>query len=156
MLSGTRMGQPATDCAVKDRRKELGSAGGFGCFLGEPAVDRTPKMLPKSGRNANTGPYHNVAFGIGENEDLSVLNGDVACIVCSCVINLSTDKRRVFLRSFSSFKTGRPVGYFRCRCLGCNSTGNVRSSKLTDWLRGLNPNRRKCWSPQSVRTSVLH
>ncbi len=92
---------------------DLGSGGGFDCFLasdrvGETGkvigVDMTPEMLDKSRENARKGKYKNVEFRLGEIENLPVADNSVDAIISNCVINLSVDKKRVFSEAFRVLK----------------------------------------------------
>lgn len=92
---------------------DLGSGGGFDCFLaarqvGESGhvigVDMTPAMLSKARVNAEQGGYGNVEFRLGEIEHLPVADGTVDVIISNCVINLSPDKARVFRDCFRVLK----------------------------------------------------
>lgn len=94
---------------------DLGSGGGFDCFLaarqvGESGhvigVDMTPAMLSKARVNAEQGGYGNVEFRLGEIEHLPVADGTVDVIISNCVINLSPDKARVFRDCFRVLKPG--------------------------------------------------
>jgi SAM-dependent methyltransferase len=94
---------------------DLGSGAGFDCFLaarrvGESGrvigVDMTHEMLEKSRENARKGGYRNVEFRLGEIENLPVADGIADVIISNCVINLSTDKPRVFREAFRVLKPG--------------------------------------------------
>ncbi len=94
---------------------DLGSGAGFDCFLaarrvgGEGrviGVDMTHEMLEKARENARKGGYRNVEFRLGEIENLPVADGTADVIVSNCVINLSTDKPRVFREAFRILKPG--------------------------------------------------
>jgi arsenite methyltransferase len=94
---------------------DLGSGGGFDCFLaaqqvGETGrvigVDMTPEMLSKARENAVKAGYSNVEFRLGEIEHLPVADATVDVILSNCVINLSPDKRSVFRESFRVLKPG--------------------------------------------------
>jgi arsenite methyltransferase len=94
---------------------DLGSGAGFDCFLASArvgpegkviGVDMTPEMLDKARANARKGSYNNVEFRLGEIENLPVADSTVDAIISNCVINLSTDKPRVFRESFRVLKTG--------------------------------------------------
>ena len=80
---------------------DLGSGGGFDCFLAGRAVgdtgrvigvDMTPEMVTKSRRNAEQAGIRNVDFRLGELENLPVADGIVDVIISNCVINLSPEK----------------------------------------------------------------
>jgi SAM-dependent methyltransferase len=84
---------------------DLGSGGGFDCFLAARqvgdegrviGVDMTPEMVAKARDNAAVGNYLNVEFRLGEIENLPAADNSVDCIMSNCVINLSPDKHRVF------------------------------------------------------------
>jgi arsenite methyltransferase len=94
---------------------DLGSGAGFDCFLAAKkvgktgkviGVDMTPEMLDKARENAEKGGYTNVEFRLGEIENLPVADNSVDIVISNCVINLSTDKRRVFNEAFRVLKSG--------------------------------------------------
>src|SRR5206468_12118310 len=83
---------------------DLGSGGGFDCFLAAKqvgstgrviGVDMTPAMITKARANAARLDAKNVEFRLGEIEHLPVSDASVDVIVSNCVINLSPDKRAV-------------------------------------------------------------
>jgi SAM-dependent methyltransferase len=94
---------------------DLGSGGGFDCFLavrvvGEKGqvigVDMTPEMITTSRRNAEEAGFRNVEFRLGELENLPIADGIVDVIISNCVINLSPEKQRVFNEAFRVLKSG--------------------------------------------------
>lgn len=94
---------------------DLGSGGGFDCFLAARAVgdnghvigvDMTSEMITKSRRNAVKAGLGNVDFRLGELENLPVADGIVDVIISNCVINLSPEKERVFSEAFRVLKPG--------------------------------------------------
>ncbi len=94
---------------------DLGSGGGFDCFLssqevGETGcvigVDMTPDMLSKARNNAKKGKYANVEFRLGEIEHLPIADNEADVIISNCVINLSPDKPQVFREAFRVLKPG--------------------------------------------------
>lgn len=94
---------------------DLGSGGGVDCFLASkevgPAgsvigIDMTPQMLAKARKNADLGGYTNVEFRLGEIENLPVADHTADVVISNCVINLSTDKRRVYGEAFRVLKNG--------------------------------------------------
>lgn len=94
---------------------DLGSGGGFDCFLAAKqvgttgrviGVDMTPEMVSKARGNAVTGDYYNVDFRLGEIENLPVADNSVDVIISNCVINLSPDKQRVFHEAYRVLKPG--------------------------------------------------
>ncbi len=94
---------------------DLGSGGGFDCFLAARAVgdkghvigvDMTPEMITKSRRNAEKADLRNIDFRLGELENLPVADEIVDVIISNCVINLSPEKERVFSEAFRVLKPG--------------------------------------------------
>lgn len=94
---------------------DLGSGGGFDCFLaarriGEKGhvigVDMTPEMVAKSRLNAKKSGFKNIDFRLGELENLPVADETIDVIISNCVINLSPDKIRVFGEAFRVLKPG--------------------------------------------------
>lgn len=94
---------------------DLGSGGGFDCFLAARAVgdkgfvigvDMTAEMISKSRRNAEQAGFGNVDFRLGELENLPVADGIVDVIISNCVINLSPEKGKVFKEAFRVLKRG--------------------------------------------------
>ena len=94
---------------------DLGSGGGFDCFLaakqvGETGrvigVDMTPDMLSKARANAEKMQAQNVEFRLGEIEHLPVADNSADIIMSNCVINLSPDKQKVYNDAFRILKPG--------------------------------------------------
>ncbi len=94
---------------------DLGSGGGFDCFLAARTVgdegyvigvDMTPEMITMSRRNAEKAGFRSVDFRLGEMENLPVADGIVDVIISNCVINLSPEKERVFGEAFRVLKPG--------------------------------------------------
>ncbi len=94
---------------------DLGSGGGFDCFLAAKAVgesgyvvgvDMTPEMISKSRKNADKAGYSNIEFRLGEIENLPVADNAVDVIISNCVINLSPEKGKVFKEAFRVLKRG--------------------------------------------------
>jgi ubiquinone/menaquinone biosynthesis C-methylase UbiE len=111
-------GNPIALASLKDGETviDLGSGGGFDCFLAAKrvgdkgkviGVDMTPEMIDKARENARKGDFRNVEFRLGEIENLPVADKTADIVISNCVINLSPDKRRVFEEAF---RVLRPEG----------------------------------------------
>jgi len=61
-------------------------------------------MIRKAQENAKKGGYKNVEFRSGEIERLPLEDESVDVIISNCVINLSPDKRRVFMEAYRVLK----------------------------------------------------
>ncbi|MFZ5876303.1 MAG: arsenite methyltransferase [Nitrospirota bacterium] len=94
---------------------DLGSGGGFDCFLAARSVgptgrvigvDMTPDMVDKARRNAEQTGLGHVEFRLGEIEHLPVADGTIGVIMSNCVINLSPEKEQVFQEAWRVLKTG--------------------------------------------------
>jgi arsenite methyltransferase len=94
---------------------DLGSGGGFDCFLAAKnvgdkgkviGVDMTPEMIDKARENARKGSFRNVEFRLGEIENLPVADSTADIVISNCVINLSPNKKRVFEEVFRVLKPG--------------------------------------------------
>ena len=97
---------------------DLGSGAGFDCFLAARAVgpegkvigvDMTPDMIEKARENAGKAGYGNVEFRLGEIENLPAADHSVDVVLSNCVINLSTDKGKVFTEAYRVLKPGGRV-----------------------------------------------
>jgi SAM-dependent methyltransferase len=94
---------------------DLGSGGGFDAFLAAKkvgstgkviGVDMTPEMIERATANAQRGGYANVEFRLGEIENLPVDDNSVDVIISNCVINLASNKSRVFAEALRVLKPG--------------------------------------------------
>lgn len=114
---GLGCGNPQAIAALRpgDTVLDLGSGGGFDCFLAAKrvgktgkviGVDMTPEMVTKARGNARKVEAANVDFRLGEIEHLPVANESVDVILSNCVINLSPDKGAVFRDAFRVLKAG--------------------------------------------------
>ncbi len=88
---------------------DLGSGGGFDCFIAGPrvgatgrviGVDMTAEMIARArdnlGRYRDRTGLDNVEFRLGEIEHLPLADASVDVVISNCVINLSPDKRQVW------------------------------------------------------------
>jgi arsenite methyltransferase len=94
---------------------DLGSGGGFDCFLAARqvgaggrviGVDMTPQMVTKARENARKLAASNVEFRLGEIERLPVADASIDVILSNCVINLSPSKAEVFCEAFRVLRPG--------------------------------------------------
>jgi arsenite methyltransferase len=94
---------------------DLGSGGGIDAFLAAKkvgprgkviGVDMTEEMVQLAKENAERMKAENVEFKLGEIENLPVEDGIVDVIISNCVINLASDKDKVFSEAFRVLKPG--------------------------------------------------
>jgi len=121
---GLSCGNPTALASLREGEVvlDLGSGGGFDCFLAGPkvgaegrviGVDMTAEMLSKA--RVNLAGYRersgldNVEFRLGEIEHLPVADASVDVVISNCVINLSPDKRRVWREIARVLKPGGRV-----------------------------------------------
>lgn len=92
---------------------DLGSGGGIDVFLAAKkvgargkviGVDISEAMVERAATIAARYGYGNVEFRVGEIENLPVVDEAVDVVVSNCVINLSTDKERVFQEAYRVLK----------------------------------------------------
>ncbi len=114
---GLGCGNPQAIAALKQGETvlDLGSGGGFDCFLASKSVgdsgkvigvDMTPEMISLARNNAKKGNYINTEFRLGEIEHLPVADSTIDVIISNCVINLSPEKEKVFIEAFRVLKPG--------------------------------------------------
>ncbi|WP_379139750.1 arsenite methyltransferase [Paenibacillus sp. sgz500992] len=94
---------------------DLGSGGGFDCFLASRqvgdqghviGVDMIPEMISRARENSIKGRFMNTEFRLGEIEHLPVADNSVNVIISNCVINLSPDKQQVFREAYRVLQPG--------------------------------------------------
>lgn len=114
---GLGCGNPTAIAALRTGETvlDLGSGGGFDCFLAARqvgatgrviGVDMTPDMIGRARANARKVAATNVEFRLGEIEHLPVADATVDVILSNCVINLSPDKAAVFADAFRVLRPG--------------------------------------------------
>lgn len=94
---------------------DLGSGGGIDVLLSARRVgdggkayglDMTDEMLALARRNAEEAGAENVEFLKGEIEDIPLPDEHVDVVMSNCVINLSTDKKKVLEEAFRVLRPG--------------------------------------------------
>ena len=114
---GLGCGNPQAIASLKEGETvlDLGSGGGFDCFLAAKSVgesgriigvDMTADMVSKARQNAAQLGANNVEFRLGEIEHLPVADDSVDVIISNCVINLSPEKINVFREAIRVLKPG--------------------------------------------------
>jgi arsenite methyltransferase len=120
---GLSCGNPTAIAALRPGEVvlDLGSGGGFDCFVAGPkvgragriiGVDMTPQMLSKARRGVESyrdSGLDNVEFRLGEIENLPVADASVDVVISNCVLNLSPDKPRVWREIARVLKPGGRV-----------------------------------------------
>lgn len=115
--SSCACGNPVAIAELKegDVVLDLGSGAGMDVFLAARkvgpkglviGVDRTDEMLDKARAAAKKQSLSNVDFRKGEIENLPVESNSVDVIISNCVINLVTDKEKVFREAFRVLRPG--------------------------------------------------
>lgn len=114
---GLGCGNPQAIAALKagETVLDLGSGGGFDCFLAAKSVgengwvvgvDMTTEMINKARENTVKAGFNNVEFRLGEIENLPIADNSIDVIISNCVINLSPEKSKVFKEAFRVLKPG--------------------------------------------------
>lgn len=114
---GLGCGNPVALASLKpgDTVLDLGSGAGFDAFLASRrvgpegqviGVDMTPAMVERARALAARHGFANVAFREGDIEALPLEDACVDVVISNCVINLATDKARVFREAFRVLKPG--------------------------------------------------
>jgi arsenite methyltransferase len=114
-ILGLGCGNPVALANLKEGETvlDLGSGGGIDVFLASKkvgqngkviGVDMTEEMLNRAKASALKNGYTNVEFRLGEIENLPVENETVDTIISNCVINLSSDKLKVFQEAYRVLK----------------------------------------------------
>lgn len=103
-----------------ERVVDLGSGGGFDCFIAALAVgpngavlgvDMTPEMLAKARETADELGLDHVEFRAGILEELPVDDGWADAVIANGVINLVADKPAVFAQAFRALRPGGVIQF---------------------------------------------
>jgi arsenite methyltransferase len=116
-IMGLGCGSPTAVASLKKGEVvlDLGSGSGIDVFIAASkvgpkgrviGVDMTKEMVSRAARLAKANGYKNVEFRLGEIEKLPVEDGSVDTIISNCVINLSTEKDKVFREAYRVLKPG--------------------------------------------------
>ncbi len=139
---------------------DLGCGGGMDCLRAAEAVgprgcvigvDMTPEMLSLARATLLQAGLANVEFRLGGIEQLPIADETIDVIISNCVINLTSDKERVFAEAFRVLGPGgrvciadvlatRPIPQkflgdqgMVCGCMG----GAAAPGELRGWLGGI-------------------
>lgn len=121
---GLSCGNPTAIASLKTGETvlDLGSGGGFDCFIAGPkvgstgrviGVDMTAEMISKARHNRDSyrkqSDFDNVEFRLGEIEHLPVADASIDVVISNCVLNLSPDKPQVWREIARVLKPGGRV-----------------------------------------------
>jgi SAM-dependent methyltransferase len=105
----------ASPVPVGSRIVDLGSGGGFDCFVASKVVgsggqvvgvDMTPAMVDRARRVATELGATNVEFRSGILEELPVADGWADVVISNGVLNLVADKAKVFDEAYRALRPG--------------------------------------------------
>jgi SAM-dependent methyltransferase len=121
LLASLGCGNPIAVAELREGERvlDLGAGGGIDVLLSARRVgpsgrvfglDMTEEMLSLAVRNAREAGATNVEFLRGYIEDVPLPAGTIDVIISNCVINLSTDKPRVFAEMARVLRAGGRIG----------------------------------------------
>jgi SAM-dependent methyltransferase len=121
VLASLGCGNPIAVAELRpgERVLDLGSGGGIDVILSARRVgptgrayglDMTDEMLALAIRNAREAGVDNVEFLKGYIEEVPLPAGTIDVVISNCVINLSTDKARVFAEMARVLRPGGRIG----------------------------------------------
>lgn len=121
VLASLGCGNPTAVAELREGEAvlDLGSGGGIDVILSAKRVgpegkayglDMTDEMLELARRNASDAGVANVEFLRGYIEDIPLPRGTVDVVISNCVINLSTDKPKVFAEMHRVLRPGGRLG----------------------------------------------
>ncbi|MDO5718604.1 MAG: methyltransferase domain-containing protein [Tissierellia bacterium] len=118
---GLGCGNPQEKACPKEAEKvlDLGCGKGMDVFIASKkvgadgyviGVDMTYEMIKKAREIADKRDFKNVEFRLSEIENLAVSDNSMDLVISNCVINLSTDKQRVYSEIYRVLKEGGRIG----------------------------------------------
>ncbi len=116
-VMGLGCGNPVALASLKKGETvvDLGAGAGIDVFLASRRVgdtgraigiDMTEDMLKRARENARRGKFTNVEFKLGDIEAIPLGDRIADCVISNCVINLASDKQKVFNEAFRILKQG--------------------------------------------------
>jgi len=121
LLASLGCGNPTAVAELREGETvlDLGSGGGIDAILSAKRVgprgkvyglDMTEEMLALARENKRQADVHNVEFLTGYIEHIPLPTATVDVVISNCVINLSSDKAKVFAEMFRVLRPGGRVG----------------------------------------------
>jgi arsenite methyltransferase len=121
LMSSLGCGNPIAVAELREGERvlDLGSGGGIDVVLSARRVgstgkayglDMTDEMLALAIKNADQAGVTNVEFLRGYIEDVPLPAGTIDVVISNCVINLSTDKPKVFAEMWRVLRPGGRIG----------------------------------------------
>lgn len=94
---------------------DLGSGAGNDCFVARQltgssgkviGLDMTEEMISRANKNKESLGFENVAFILGDIEEMPLENNQVDVVISNCVLNLVPDKPKAFSEIYRVLKSG--------------------------------------------------